>query len=508
MNTTAQDRSLTRAVKQLIDVLHSGFDKGRIEVLAARERRRATLSGGDVAFLEDTVHVRERKWKVEQLPENLLERRVELIGGASRPELVEGMNSGAKSYIADLWNSTSGDTWDILRAHRNIERAAALDLAYLETDGGRVRINPGTTTRLMVAPRPLYVLEPSYLVHAEPVPAAFLDLALIMLNCSQWMVEKQGGIHLYLRNVHGHLEARLWAHLFDAVEEHVQLPRGTIRATVMIDSINGALEADEILFELVHHAAGLAMDPQGYAGDHIGLFHEKDRPVFPDRGSIGLNAPFLRALSLHLISTAHRRGCHAMGAPSFVLPSLDGERMKPEYLEMLSDVERQSVDGHDGTIVVHPGTVNAAMAEFNKNMPRAHQLDHQRKDEITAADLIQRPEGAVQVESLLGSLRMMLRMMVQQEEGRGWVVQGGRLHDRSSMRLALRLIWHWNHAERGVLGVKGLMIGPDLLRYLLRKESTKMYGEADARTRTRANKAVDQLLALVLGDALPLEPMP
>ena len=273
---------------------------------------------------------------------------------------------------------------------------------------------------------------------------------MLMHNCAHSWTEKQGGVYLYLRDVHGHLEARLWAQLFDAVEELMELPRGTVRATVMIDSIAGALEADEILFELMHHAAGLSVDPQGYAADHIALFHGPDRAVLPDRETIVLNAPMLRALSLRIIGICHRRGCHAIGAPSFVLPPLVRERMKASYLEMLGDKEREAVDGFDGTIVVDGDSVNPAMVEFNKSMPRANQLYYLRNDDIRPTDLIQRPEGAITVDSLVGMIRTTLRFMVERDEGRGWVIQGGRKHDRSSLRLSLRLLWQWNHSSAGV----------------------------------------------------------
>ena len=507
MRTPVQERYLSPAILGFMAELLDRFDLLRCEVLAQREARRQALSSGEVAFLEGTARIRERSWTVTAPPSGLMERRVELIGGASRAELVTGLNTGAKSYIADLWNSTSGDPWHVLRAHRNLARAADLDLAYQPGSGARARINPQSSTRLMVAPRPLYVLEPTCIVNGEPIPAAFMDLALLMFNCARPLVERQGALPLYLRNVHGHLEARVWARLFDAAEEHLALPRGTVRATVMIDTISGALEAEEILFELSHHAAGLSMDPQGYAADHIALFHGPDRAVLPDREQIGLNAPFLRALSLHLIGIAHRRGCHVIGAPSFVLPARDGSRAKPEYLEMLADVERQAVDGHDGTIVVHPGTVTAAMAEFNKFMPMAHQLDHVRRDSIAAADLIRRPEGTISVDSLLGAVRTCLRMLVERAAGKGWVVQGGRLHDRSSFRLAMRLLWQWTRSDKGVVTDTGLTIGPELVNFLVRKESDKMYGEADEATKRTARQAVGDLLERVLSPELPIEPM-
>ncbi len=507
MTEILQDRTLSPEVVDSIQGLLAAFDARRVALLHARNARRQQLSAGDVSRLAATEHIRAKSWTVDTLPEGLLERRVELMGGASRSEIITGLNAGAKSYIADLWNSTPGDPWNMMRAHRNLERAAHLDLAYLPTDGGRIRINPGTTTRLMVTPRPMYAMERAYLHDGEPVPASFFDLALLMHKCSAPLIARQGGLYLYLRDIQGHLEARWWASVFASLESALDLATGSIRATVMVDTIAGALEAEEILFELSHHAAGMSFDPQGYAADHIALFHAADRPVLPDRETIGLNSPFLRALSLQTIGLCHRRGCHAIGAPSFVLPPVDPDKAKAEYLEMLADKEREALDGHDGTIVVHVDTVNAAMREFNKSMPRAHQLYYERNDEISAADLVRRPEGPITVESLVGCVRTALRTMVQRREGLGWVIQGGRMHDRSSLRLALRLLWHWSHSSFGVITDSGLEVHADLLRFLVRKESGKMFARSDARTQAVAAKAVDHLLELVNGEHLPLEPM-
>ncbi len=504
--STVQERLLSEGVRELVKELCDEFEKRRCELLDQRTIHRNAIAEGNVGLNEQTAHIRKADWTVDALPDHLLERRVELLGGATRSELIEGLNAGAKSYIADLWNFTPSDTWNILRAHRSLERAATKSLAYLSPDGGRVRVNPKSTTRLMIAPRPMYVMETALSYGDAPVPATFFDLALIFLNCGKHLIDHSGGIHLVLRDVQTHLEARWWARLFDHLEEYLEVPRGTVRATIMIDSIPAALEADEILFELSHHAAGLTIDPQGYAADHIALFNGKDRGVLPDRETIGLNAPFLRALSLRLIGICHRRGCHAIGAPSFVLPPLDPERLKATYLEMLADKEREAVDGYDGTIVVHRGTVNAAMVEFNKSMPRANQLYYQRNDDIAASDLVRRPEGDITVESLVSMMRTALRSMVQLGEGRGWVIQGGRMHDRSSLRLAIRLIWQWNHSTKGSITASGLDVHDDLLRYLVKKECEKMFGEASDKIQKLARRSADDLLYAVLGEDLPLEP--
>ena len=504
MKDIVQDRTLTPVVRAMIEDLVKRFDERRLDLLAQRVLRRQALSQGEAAQLPETEQVRRSDWTVDPIPETLLERRVELIGGANRSELITGLNAGAKSYIADLWNFTAQDTWSILRAHKSLAGAARLDLAFLDTREGRVRVNPSTMTRLMVAPRPLYVHEGAMQVDGSPVSAALFDLGLFLLGCGADLYARQGGIYLYLRDVQGHLEARLWTRMIASLEETLSLPRGAVRVTVMIDTVAGALEADEILFELMHHAAGLSLDPQGYAADHIALYNGPDQQVLPDRETIGLNAPFLRALSLNTIGICHRRGCHAMGAPSFVLPSIDRDRVKAEYLDMLADKEREGVDGHDGTLVVHEDMVNASMVEFNKSMPRAHQMNYQRTDKIAPGDLVKRPEGTITVESLKSCLRTALRSLMQREEGKGWVIQGGRVHDRSSMQLAMRTLWQWNHSKHGIITATNFPVTGDLIKFMLKKEADKMFEVADPVIKKQVDRAMDFISEQATGDTVPM----
>jgi malate synthase len=226
--------------------------------------------------------------------------------------------------------------------------------------------------------------------------------------------------------------------------------------------------------------------------------------VLPDRETIGLNAPFLRALSLRTIGICHRRGCHAMGAPSFMLPSLDRNKVKAEYLEMLADKEREAVDGHDGTLVVHEDMVNASMVEFNKSMPRAHQMGYQRSDVITPADLIRRPEGTITVESLKSILRTALRSLMLREQGKGWVIQGGRVHDRSSLLLAIRLLWQWNHSTHGNITATNLPVTIDLIKFMLKKEADKMFEVGDPVIKKQVDRAMAYIVELADSDGIPM----
>jgi len=504
LKETVQDRLITPEVRHLVKELMAAYGGRLGSLLQVRSERRRALSEGKVDRLQETANVRQGHWSVAPVPEHLMERRVELIGGANRSELINGMNAGAKTYIADLWSFTAQDTWSILRAHKSLNGAAARNLAYLDDREGRVRVNPGTPTRLAMAPRPLFVFEGAMEVDGDPAPAGFFDLVMTTIGQGPSIGVRQGSMLLYLRDVQGHLEARLWARSIEKMEDHLGVERGTIRCTVMLDTIAGALEAEEILFELQHHSAGLSLDPQGYAADHIALFHGQERPVLPDRETIGLNAPFLRALSLYTIGICHRRGCHAMGAPSFVLPSLDTSKVKAEYLEMLADKEREAVDGHDGTLVVHEDMVNASMVEFNKSMPRTHQMGYQRNETISPADLVSPPTGPITVDSLKSILRTALRTLMLREQGKGWVIQGGRVHDRSSLLLAIRLLWQWVHSPRGNITATNLPVTIDLVKFMLKKEADKMFEVSDPVIKKQVDRATVYIVELVGSEEVPM----
>lgn len=462
-----------------------------------RVARRAELASGAIEYPPAIVALRGSSWQVAPVGATLLERRVEVIGGSNAHDLVEGLNSGAKSYIVDLWGQSAGAGGPMRHAHERVNQAVRRSLEFDDPEGGHRRINPGSTTRLMLAPRPLGTTCAVPVAPQLRVPTALLDVVIHAWHNAGPLVEAQGGVYLYLRGVHGQGEARLWASLLTHVEERLALPLGTIRATVMIDSLAGALEAEGILYELRHHAAGLAISPQAYAYDHLLLFNSPELPIFPDRERIGMNSPFLRNLSLHLIDVCHRRGVHAMGSPAYVVPPQEEEVMKPAYLDMIADKEREAIDGHDGTLVVHPALVNAAMIEFNKSMPRAHQIDYLPTDRQDAAGLALHPSGELTTEGIQRCIRTAIKAMVEFERTDGPFALGGYLHDRDSVRLATLLLWHWTRNPNCFITETGLEVHVDVMKYLIRKEGQKAYAMQGGELHANATQAAVRLTAAV-----------
>lgn len=483
----------------LLAAMEEQFGPRRADILQQAAGRRERLIAEGPGLLAEAADPTE--WHADPAPAELMERRVELIGGCGRKALVDGMNAGAKSYVADLWNMTCNEPEAIWRAHKNIARATDLHLMYIGDGGERIRLNPRSSTRLTLAPRPLQVHDRSGLPGTS-APAAFVDLAVHAVNNAAKLVRRQGVVSLFLRGVRGCHEARLWADLFIFLEKRLGLARGSFRATVMLDSLAAVIDADGILRELKHHSAGLSLDPQGYAADLVALFSTLDGPLMPDREHIGMDAPFLRGVSLRAISICHRRQVHAMGAPAFVLPPDGHGTLNARYLEMLGDKEREAVDGHDGTLVAHAGLVNPAMTEFNKSMPRAHQMYYQREDKSTWAELTAKPEGELTTEGMQRCIRTVLKGMVLFRE-QGMVVQGGRLHDRSSIRLATVLLWHWAHGKGSFS--TGLEIHEGVVKYLIRKEGDKLFAMEGAELHDRAVQAAQRLTQVVLAPHVPAD---
>ncbi|HMQ76347.1 MAG TPA: hypothetical protein PKE21_06355 [Flavobacteriales bacterium] len=497
------DPALTPALLDMLTGLDERFATRIERLMEERKARRDRLASGMVERAEDTRHIRMADWSVEPLPANWMERRVEVIGPADRQRMIEGLHTGAKTYIADLSDLATGHKASVLRGHRALGRAARGRLSCISTEHGRIRLHASVTTRLAVAVRPLSALESMVRHGGRPVRAGLFDLVMLVHHHGRTLLERQRSIHVYLRDVQGHLEARLWNDLFDAVEEDLGLDRGSIRATVFVDTVSGALEAEETLFELAPHAGGLALDNAAYVADHIALFTSRESGVFPDRERFGMDCGLLESLARMVIGTCHRRGAHALGTPGHGLPHLGHGRAKPALLEMLHDKEHEAALGMDGTLMAHPGLVNAAMTEFNKHMGASHQLGVQRREAIAVSDLVRRPDGDISVDGLVRAVRTGLLGLSAMAVGISRIELDGRTHDRSSVRLALALLWQWVVADKGRVTASGLDIHDDLITFLVKKEVEKLAARPDAPTLSALRSAGDKLISVVLGPDHP-----
>jgi malate synthase len=375
-------RILTGDALAFLAELHREFNPIRLELLAARAKRRERIAVGELpGFLEETRRLREDpSWRVAPAPRDLLDRRVEITGSVDRKTVINALNSGAQMFMADF-EGANAPTWrNCLDGQANlidaVDRTISLDLG-----DKRYRLHDDIAT-LLVRPRGWHLDERHVLVDGEPVSAGLFDFGLFLFHCGQCLLDEGSGPYLYLPKLESHLEARLWNDVFVHAQERLSIRRGTIRATVLVETILAAFEMDEILYELKEHSAGLNAGRWDYMFSIIKTFHDRPDFVLPDRPLVPMSAPFLRAYTELLVSTCHRRGTHAIGGLAAFPPSRCDPKAKEIALAKLrEDKLCEAADGFDGTWVAHPDLVATAMRVFDDALgERPNQLDRRRED--------------------------------------------------------------------------------------------------------------------------------
>jgi malate synthase len=375
-------RILTGDALALLAELHRKFNPIRLELLAARAERRERIAAGELpGFLEETRRVREDpSWRVAPAPRDLLDRRVEIRGSVDRKTAINALNSGAQMFMADF-EDANAPTWrNCVAGQANlidaVDRTISLDIG-----DKRYRLHDDIAT-LLVRPRGWHLDEKHVVVDGEPISAGLFDFGLFLFHCGQRLLDEGSGPYLYLPELESHLEARLWNDVFVHAQERLSIPRGTIRATVFVETILAAFEMDEILYELREHAAGLNAGRWDYMFSIIETFRERPDFVLPDRPLVTMKVPFMRAYTELLVSTCHRRGTHAIGGMAAFVPSRrDPKANEIALAKVREDKLREAADGFDGTCVAHPDLVATAMRVFDDALgERPNQLDRLRED--------------------------------------------------------------------------------------------------------------------------------
>src|SRR4051794_38897225 len=381
---------LTEEALSFVAELHRRFDGRRRELLERRrERMRALQGGGTLDFLPETRELRDGDWQVAPAPPDLQNRRVEITGPTDRKMVINALNSGAEGFMADFEDSNS-PTWpNMVRGQLNLSDAIERTIS-LEDGEKSYELNEERAT-LLVRPRGWHLPEKHIRVGGEPVAGGLVDFGLYFFRNAKRLMEKGSGPYFYLPKMESHLEARLWNDVFTFAQEQRGIPHGTIKATVLIETIPAVFEMDEILYELRDHSAGLNAGRWDYMFSMIKCFRERPEYVLPDRNKVTMTVPFMRAYTELLVKTCHRRGAHAMGGMAAFIPS----RKRPEINEqaiakVADDKKREASDGFDGTWVAHPDVVETAMEQFDAVLgDRPNQVDRQRDDvEVTAAELL------------------------------------------------------------------------------------------------------------------------
>jgi len=462
---------LTPEALAFVADLERTFRDRRRERLERRRLRQKELdSGRRPDFLPETRDVREADWRIDPVPADLRDRRVEITGPVERKMIINALNSGASVFMADFEDSHS-PTWDAtIQGQINLRDAIRGDIRYDSPDGRVYRLGPKTAV-LMVRPRGWHLDEKHVEVDGRPVTAGIFDFALYLLHNGRALLDRGTGPYFYLPKMESHLEARLWNDVFVAAQDRLGLPRGTIKATVLIETILAAFEMDEILHELRHHAAGLNCGRWDYIFSMIKRLRGHPEFLFPDRAQVTMTTHGMRSYSLLAIKTCHRRGAHAMGGMAAQIPIKDDPKANEAALaKVRADKEREARDGHDGTWVAHPGLVALARAEFDRHMPTASQIDRLREDvTVTAADLLAVPQGTITEAGLRTNVRVGVQYLEAWLRGNGCVPIDNLMEDAATAEISRSQVWQWIRHPKGILE-DGRKVTLDLFRAVLREE--------------------------------------
>jgi malate synthase len=441
---------LTPAALELVVTLHRKFNGRRLELLAARARRQKGLdAGGLPEFLPATAAIRTDDWRIAPVPADLLDRRVEITGPVDRKMIINALNAPVQAFMADFEDSSS-PTWEnMVNGQINLRDAVNRSIGYIDPASGKsYRLGERLAT-LIVRPRGWHLPEKHLHVDGEPASGALFDFAIFLANNHESLARAGTGPYFYLPKIESHLEARLWNEVFVAAQDALGMKRGTIRATVLIETILAAFEMDEILFELREHSAGLNCGRWDYIFSYIKKFRNRRDCVLPDRGTLTMDKPFLKSYVDLLIQTCHRRGAHAMGGMAAQIPIRDNrEANEAAMAKVRADKTREALAGHDGTWVAHPGLAPIATQAFNAVMSGPNQLQVMRSDvQVSLADLLRIPEGAITEAGLRQNIRVALQYIEAWLRGSGCVPLYDLMEDAATAEICRAQLWQWIRHE-------------------------------------------------------------
>lgn len=416
------------------------------ELLKARADRQTRFDRGErPRHLDHTKEIRAAEWTVAPIPNDLLDRRVEITGPVDRKMIINALNSGAKVFMADFEDSNSPTFDNCIFGQANLYDAVRRKIEFTDPSSGKnYKLNNQIAT-LMVRPRGWHLREEHMLVNGAPVPASIFDFGLFFYHNAKEQIARGTGPYFYLPKMQSHLEARLWNDIFVYSQKELNIPRGTIRATVLIETLPAAFEMDEILYELREHSAGLNCGRWDYIFSYIKTFRADAAFVVPDRGKVTMEQPFLRSYTQLLVKTCHRRGAHAMGGMAAQIPIKNDANANEAALQKVRlDKLREVTDGHDGTWVAHPALVAVAAEIFDKKMTEPNQIHRKREDLIVnEADLLTVPQGPRTEAGLRQNINVGIQYLEAWLRGSGCVPLYNLMEDAATAEISRTQIWQW-----------------------------------------------------------------
>jgi malate synthase len=504
-----QDEILTPEALDFLAELHTRFAGRRAELLAERQARRAAIAAGaTLDFLPATTSIRDDDtWRVAPPAPGLVDRRVEITGPTDRKMTINALNSGAKVWLADLEDANTPHFTNVIGGQANLYDAIRRQIDFRSDEGKEYRLGDETAT-IIVRPRGWHLTEKHLRIRGEAMVGALVDFGLHFFHNAQALIDAGVGPYFYLAKLESHHEARLWNDVFVYAQEALGIPQGTIRATVLIETITAAFEMDEILYELREHSAGLNAGRWDYIFSLIKNFRTRGEDfVLPDRSAVTMTVPFMRAYTELLVRTCHRRGAHAIGGMAAFIPSKDEQANEIAFAKVREDKEREAGDGFDGSWCAHPGLVDAVREVFDKTLgDRPNQLDRMRDDvSVTAGQLldIAATPGGVTSHGLRTNVAVALRYLEAWLGGHGAVAIFGLMEDAATAEISRSQIWQW--INNGTKLEDGTVVTAELVGGIVAEETATLLEEArgDARRAARVTRARELFELVALGEDYP-----
>src|SRR5215472_3876682 len=467
---------LTTGAVAFIAKMEREFRLRRTDCLRRRHERQARLDAGEsLDFLSETKHIRESDWTCAAIPDDLRDRRVEITGPTDRKMVINALNSGAKMFMADFEDANSPTWHNMIEGQINLRDAVRRTISFRSSEGKEYKLKEKLAV-LIARPRGWHLLEKHMLVDGEPVAAGLFDFGLYFFHNARELIERGSGPYFYLPKMESHLEARIWNDAFNLAQDELGIPHGTIRATVLIETVPAAFEMDEILYELREHSAGLNCGRWDYIFSCIKKFRNKSDFLLADRALITMTTHFMHSYSLLCIRTCHRRNIFAMGGMAAQIPVKNDLKANEEaFAKVRADKEREARDGHDGTWVAHPGMVQLALDAFNALMPQPNQIDRKRDDvDLTAKDLLDfGPCEPITEQGLRTNVSVGVQYLEAWLRGNGAVPIFNLMEDAATAEISRAQVWQWIRHPDGRL-TDGRKVTKKLFREVLTEELAKI----------------------------------
>jgi malate synthase len=495
---------LTPEALEFLQALHVRFNERRKKLLRDRVIRQEAFDAGVMPnFLPETQDIRESDWTVAPIPEDIWDRRVEITGPVDRKMVINALNSGAKVFMADFEDSNAPYWSTNMEGQINLRDAIRREIEFVNPNGKTYQLNKETAT-LFVRPRGWHLEEKHLQIDEQPASGALVDFGLYFFHNVRELIKRGSGPYFYLPKLESHLEARLWNEVFVFAQNYLGIPQGTIKATVLIETLPAAFELHEILHELQHHSAGLNCGRWDYIFSYIKKFRNNRHKILPNRDQVNMTVPFMKAYSDLVIQTCHKRGAHAMGGMAAQIPIKDDPEANTAALEKVRlDKLREVMNGHDGTWVAHPGLVSVAKEVFDRHMPWPNQFHNLRRDvDVTAKDLVQTPTGTITEEGIRTNINVGILYVESWLRGAGAAALYHLMEDAATAEISRSQLWQWIH--RHCYTVSGVAITVDLYEKLKREELVKikaMLGEETYHS-GRFEEAIEIFDRLVKNDTL------